>query len=191
MGRKKMYESAAEKQRAYRQRIRDAGNGRFIQVFVSDSLLPQGKRKHSDIIGRIINKTLPTQKDVQKLGNELSAREIAVESLKKEIKAKDKEIADFKKQHYRELEELIGKIDKIFAKQSDHLYQLAARLTKETEAMLKSIKEEIAGLDPDNPDRKEHLLVIQDSLDKSRDSINKKFDEISMVISDNLCSFSV
>ena len=103
-----------------------------------------------------------------------------------EIKAKDKEISDLKIQQYNDNEELIRKIDNIFAKQSNHIFELASRLKKEMEATINLLKDELIRLDPDDPARKENLLVIQDSLNKTKDVVNKKFEAISKVISDNL-----
>ena len=102
--------------------------------------------------------------------------------------AKDQEISDLKIQQHKSHEELIQKIDNIFAKQTKHIYQIATRLTKETDATINLLKDEIYGLDPDDPARKEHLLVIQDSLNKAKASLDKKFEALSKVISDNLIS---
>ena len=134
-----------------------------------------------------LEKTLETHgNDSAEIKRLLEVNARNTETQRKELMAKDKEISDLKIQQHKAHEDLIQKIQNIFSKQTKHIYQLATRLTKETDATINLLKDEISGLDQDDPARKEHLLVIQDSLNKAKDAINKKFEAISKVISDNL-----
>ena len=180
MGRKRKYETDAERHAAYR--TRKEKKGRFINIFVPDKI----DKKIAGKPGLLIEKFIEVENAEEKVRRELEKIRAHNEKvLRAEIKDKEKQIAELERKNYESTQDITNKLNEILGKRSIHAHRLTKRLHNEAISTLGLMKDAVSALDCD-PAIKEHLLVLRDFLEKTRAEITKDLDLTNKQISDAL-----
>ncbi len=181
MGRKRKYETNAERHAAYRKRNKE--KGKFAYLFIPNKIAKIKDFKPSLLVERF-------DEIETALKNEREIMDHNVKLLQTDIKNKDKQIFDLEQKNREAGQEIADKVHNILQEQANHVFILIHRLAKEVKTTAGLINDTVSALEC-KPAVKEHLLVMKDSLDKARTAVVKELDVTELLISDRLVAIEV